>query len=395
MGSLSATRVKGLTEAGRYGDGDGLYLVVSPNGSRSWVQRIVADGSRRDVGLGGFPTVSLAMARDLAGDNRQRVQGGKMPMSAKDRRNAAAKARSPKASKPTFEDEARAFHAENSGARWTNPKNIKSWMQRAEKYIFPVIGDKPIVTVSAADVLDILTPLQTTKGETATRVRVILNQVFGRAVARGTITTNPADSRIDPALPPKPAAKHMLALHHTQVADALGKVDASDAYLGTKLAFWFMVLTATRGVEARGALWSEMDLAASTWTIPADRMKMGRAHVVPLSQQAMDVLRMANPLADGSEWVFPGKTLPARPLSDNTFGKMARDLGLGCNPHGFRSSFRDWTAECSSASWAAVELSLAHSVGSSVERAYFRSNLLEQRRDLMEAWGSYIKPLTL
>ena len=177
------------------------------------------------------------------------------------------------------------------------------------------------------------------------------------------------------------------------MADALGKVDASDAYLGTKLAFRFMVLTAVRGAEARGALWSEIE--GATWTIPADRMKMGRAHVVPLSQQAMDVLATAKALADGSKCVFPGKTLPARPLSDNTFGKMARDLGLGCNPHGFRSSFRDWTAECSSASWAAVELSLAHSVGSSVEKAYFRSNLLEQRRELMEAWGSYIKPLTL
>ena len=389
MGTLSATKVKSLKEAGRYGDGDGLYLVVSPNGSRSWVQRIVAGGQRRDVGLGGYPDVALAKAREWASDNRQRVAEGRMPLSAKDRRNAATKARSPKAQKPTFQQEAMAFHAENSGARWTNPKNVKAWLQRAEKYLFPAFGDKPIDTVTGADLLDVLAPLQTTKPETAMRLRVISRQVFARAQARGLLSSNPAGEGINGGLPPRPPATPMVALHYSQVTDALAVVAASDAYLGTRLAFWFMVLTATRGVEARGATWAEVDLLGKTWSIPATRMKMARAHVVPLSQQAVAVLEEAKGLAGDSPYVFPGAH-KGQHLSDNTFGKMARDLGLGCNPHGMRSSFRDWSAECSSASWAAVELSLAHHVGSSVERAYFRSNLLEQRRELMQQWADYL-----
>ncbi len=389
LGSLSATKVKTLKEAGRYGDGDGLYLVVSPNGSRSWVQRIVADGSRRDVGLGGYPTVGLAVARQLAADNRQRVQAGRLPLSALGRRKAATSARAPKASKPTFEAEARAFHAENTGARWTNPKNVRAWLQRAEKYLFPSFGAKAIDAVTGADVLDVLAPLQTTKPETAMRLRVITRQVFARAQARGLVNVNPAGEGINGGLPPRPAASHMVALHYSQVADALRAVESSDAYLGTRLAFKFMVLTATRGAEARGALWSEVDFEAAVWTMPAERMKQSRAHVVPLSAQALAVLEQTKGLAGDSPYVFPG-THMGKHISDNTFGKLARQLALGCNPHGFRSSFRDWAAECSSASWAAVELSLAHSVGSNVERAYFRSDLLGQRRDLMQAWADYL-----
>ena len=390
--SLSPTKVKSLKESGRYGDGDGLYLNIAAGGSKSWVQRIVVEGSRRDVGLGGYPDIGLAKAREWSAENRQRVAEGKSPLSAKDRRDAAIGARKPKVDKPTFRSEALAFHAENAGARWTNRKNITAWLQRAESYLFPAFGDKPIDSITNADVLDVLTPLQTTKGETATRVRVIMRQTFGRAQARGLITRNPAGDGINGGLPPRAPAKHMKALHYSKLSEALSLIDAGDAYLGTKLAIRFMVLSAVRGAEARGARWAEIDLEGATWTIPADRMKMGRPHVVPLSRQALEVLGQAEALSGDCEWVFPGKQLPARPLSDNTFGKLFRDMGVGCNPHGCRSSFRDWTAECSSASWAAVELSLAHSVGSSVERAYFRSNLLDQRRELMQSWGDYLAP---
>lgn len=390
MTRLSATRVKILREAGRYGDGDGLYLVVAKTGTKSWVQRIVSEGVRRDVGLGGYPDVSLAKAREWAAENRQRVSGGKGALSALARRRAAVKARIPKPVKPTFREAALSFHRENERARWSNPKNVKAWLQRAEKYLFPAFGDKPIDTVTGADILDVLAPLQTTKPETATRLRTIAKQVFERARARGLVARNPAGVQINGGLPPKPAAQHMAALHYSEVADALAAVDASKAYLGTKLAFRFMVLTATRGAEVRGATWMEIDLAGATWTIPAPRMKMGRSHAVPLSRQALDVLDDARALSADWKYVFPsGKS--DRPLSDNTFAKMAReDVGLGCHPHGMRSSFRDWTAECSSASWAAVELSLAHNVGSAVERAYFRSDLLGQRRDLMQAWADYL-----
>ena len=385
MSKLSATKTKNLKDAGRYSDGGGLYLNIAKGGSKSWVQRIIVDGKRRDLGVGSFPVVTLARARELTLDNKRRVSEGLAPLSARQR----ATKRRARAGKPTFETLAREFHSANAHTRWSHEKNIKAWIQRAEKYLFPAFGDTPIDRIDGADILNVLVPLQTTKPEIAVRLKVILRQVFSWAQARGLVKTNPADS-IAGGLPPRPRAGHMKALHYADVADALDTVNKSGSYMATKLAFRFMTLTASRGSETRGAVWSEIDLDAALWEIPATRMKMSRAHIVPLSRQAVEILEQARALAWDSDFVFPSVTNSARSLSDNTFSKLARDLELGCNPHGMRSSFRDWTAEQSSASWAAVELSLAHSVGSSVERAYFRSDLIDQRRQLLQAWADYL-----
>ena len=387
MSKLSATKVRSLKAPGRYTDGAGLYLNIAKGGSKSWVQRIIVDGKRRDLGLGSYPVVSLARARELTLDNKRLVSDGKTPLSARKR---AATRRRVRAGKPTFEALAREFHAANAGTRWTHPKNVKAWIQRAERYLFPAFGDTPIDRIETPDILDVLVPLQTTKPEIGVRLRVILRQTFSYAQARGLIRHNPAAEAVAGGLPPRPRAGNMKALHYAEVSAALAAIGASKAYMGTKLAFRFMALTATRGTETRGAVWSEIDLDTGLWTIPSERMKMSRAHVVPLSKQALTILESARALSDDSQYVFPSVTNPDKPLSDNTFSKMTRDLGLGFNPHGLRSSFRDWTAECSSASWAAVELSLAHSVGSSVERAYFRSDLIEQRRELMQEWADFL-----
>ena len=374
MARLSVSRIRTLTEPGRYGDGEGLYLNVSKAGTQSWVQRIVdpVGGKRRDIGLGSFPTVTLANARELAAENRKLAAEGKAPVSAKDRRTASLKVTTPRPSKPTFRAEAMAFHAENAGARWTNQKNIKNWLNRAEKYLFPVLGDTPIDRIDSVDVLNILVPLQTTKPETAKRLRVILRQVFSRAQARGLVSVNPAGEAISGGLPPRPrGVSHMRALPYSEVSDALAKVDASGAYMATKLGIRLMALTASRGAEVRFARWSEFDLDAALWVIPAERMKAGRDHRVTLSTHAVEVLRRAEALSWDSEWVFPSGSNPGKPLSENSFPKLFKELEIGAVPHGLRTSFKVWAEEQSGASWAAIELSLAHTVGNSTERRTF------------------------
>ena len=393
MANLSATRVKNLKDAGRYGDGAGLYLSISKAGTRSWVQRIQVNRRRRDLGLGRYPDVTLAAARDRARENRQRVADGNDPIGGREF-GKPEKPKTPKTPQqptfPTFESEARAFHTENAGARWTNPKNVANWLNRAEKYWFPAIGNLPINKVDTVHLLDVLVLLQETKPETAKRLKVIARQVFGRSLARGLVKTNPADS-LAYGLPPRGrAVSHMRALHYSDVADALERIDDSQAYEATKAAVRFMTLTATRGAETRGARWSEIDVDGRLWRIPAERMKQRREHVIPLSNQALAVLDAAREWSWSSEFVFPSMMNDGKPLSANTMAKLFKELEIGAVPHGLRTSFRVWAAECSSASWAAIELSLGHAVGNAVEQAYFRSDLLDQRRELLEQWADYL-----
>ena len=389
--TLSAIRVKSLTEAGRYGDGNGLYLSIAKTGTKSWVQRIRHGGKRRDVGLGGFPTIALATAREWAAENRSLVAEGKAPLSGKDRRAAARRARTPNPSKPTFRSEAEAFFGESIGTRWTNAKNQKQRPALARRYIFPHIGDKPIDQIDGADVLNLLIPLQREKPEIAKTARTLMKLVFSRAQARGLIQVNPAGEIIRGGLPPRTRkVQHMPTLHYSQVAGALAKVDASEAFEATKLGFRFMVLCASRPGEVRFAEWADIDLDAALWIIPAEKMKSDREHRVSLSRQAVEVLRVAKMLTWDSVWVFESDNKPGRPLSENAFNKLARDLRLCGTPHGFRSSFKDWAEERSGASYAAIEMSLAHAVGNLTERAYFRSDLLDQRRRLVQAWADYL-----
>ena len=385
---LTATKAKNLVFPGRYGAGGGLYLNVSRTGTKSWVQRIVVDGQRKDIGLGGYPNVSLVQARQWTAENRSRVADGKAPMSARER-TASTKPAAPKLSTATFEQMARAFHGENTGSRWVCGKNIRNWLQRAEKYLFPSFGDMPIDQITGGDLLDVIVPVQNAKPETGMRLRVICRQVFARAQARGLIGANPAGEAISGGLPPvRKTRTHMAAVHYSDVPGLLQKIDAGPAYLGTKLALRFMALTAARGSEVRNAKWSEVSGNDALWTVPAERMKTGVEHRVPLSRQAVDVLEQARQLSWDSEYIFPSYT--GRPLSDNSFGKAFRDLQLGAVPHGLRSSFRNWASEQSGASWETIELSLSHKVGGPVAQAYFRSDLLDQRRPLLQAWGDYV-----
>ena len=355
-------------------------MVVGNGSSKSWIQRITILGKRRDIGLGGFPAVSLAQARQRAGENRVAVAEGHDPT-----------VKEVKVVIPTFREAAYKAHEANL-PRWRNRKHAQSWIRTLEKHAFPVIGDKPIDSIGVVDVLGVLTPIWAAVPETARRVRQRMRAVFKWAMAHDLIALNPAGEAIDGALPPmrRIVNGHMLALPYQEVPNAIHTIRSSQAWPATKLAFEFLILTACRSGEVRSAMWSEIDVGARLWTIPAERMKAGKEHRVPLSNTAIALLKEAREFEDSTGLVFPS---PQRKmLSDNALSLRARKDKLGAVPHGFRSSFRDWAAECTSASHAAMELSLAHTVGSAVEQSYARSDLLEQRRELMEAWGDYVSP---
>ena len=406
MATLKVDDIRKATTPGRLADGGGLFLNIAKGGSKSWVQRIRINGVRSDKGIGSFPAVTLTQARKLADANRVAVAQGQNPWAAKEH-GASTTAKAEGAARRrtlTFEDVARLVHGEYS-RQLSSAKNAKNWIQTLERHIFPVIGDVPINEVSRADVLAALRPIWWTLPDTARRLRLRVRRVLDWAVESDLLSVNPERSLTKVSLPPQPKVlAHRPALHHRDVRGALLKVRDSQAWDTTKLCFEWMVLTASRPQEARRGQWGEVDLAAGVWTIQADKMKMGRLHRVPLSTQATAILRRARELhrakGDDSEYppevhaggyIFPHPTTRGA-LSEAALNQRCQKCNLDCVSHGFRSSFRDWAEEESGASHNAIELSLAHAVGNQVERAYLRSDLLAQRRALMDAWADYVNP---
>lgn len=380
MGKLTAAKIRKISWPGLHGDGGTLYLRLSPNGgSKSWVQRVTIKGKRCDIGLGGWPVVSLAEAREAAFENRRLIHKGGDPLAEKRRAKA-----------PTFREAAeRTFEA--SRPRWRSAKVEKSWMQQLRKHAFPVLGHLRVDRIERQDVLRVLVPLWTVKPETARKLRMRIRTTLKWAQAVGFIDDNPAGAAIDGALPAQPSVKeHLRALPYREVAAALKIVEASRASLAAKLCLSFVVLTAARSGEARGATWTEIDLEAGEWRIPATRMKAGAEHRVPLVDAALAVLEPAQQLRDGSDLVFPSPKKAGQPLSDMTLTKILRTTGLAerTTVHGFRSSFRNWCADTGKPREIA-EAALAHAVGG-VEGAYFRSDLFERRRVLMAQWTEYL-----
>ena len=378
---LSATRARALREPGRYSDGNGLHLFISKKGGKSWVQRITIDGRRRDIGVGGYPAISLAQARERAADNREAIGNGKDPVAEKR-----------KPAFPTFSEAARVVHVANK-PRWRNGSHIRAWIQTLERHAFPRIGDKPVDTITRSDVLEVLTPIWSIRPETARRVRQRMRTIFRWAMANELIETNPAGEAIDGALPSMPKIKeHLRAMPYEEVGSALNTFEASQASPAAKCCLRLLVFTAARYGEARGATWDEIDLEGATWTIPAARMKSGVEHRVPLSNHALEVLTLARQLEDGSGLCFPSPLRPGRMLSDMTLTKILRSTGLAdrATVHGFRTSFKTWTMEQTDTPWSVGESALAHQLGGSVEQAYARSDLFVRRRVLMQQWADYL-----
>ena len=376
----SYRELKAITKPGFYNAGDTLYLSVKPTGAKSWIQRLVIDGKRRDIGLGSFRLVTLAEARAKAFENQKAARiDGRDPLAEKRRDKL-----------PTFK-QASIQTWEALKPRWRDGKHTQRWIRTLEKHAFTAMGDMRINRVGREDVLRVLTPLWTTRPEIARRLRMKMKQTFTWAQAHGFIENNPAGEMIDGALPSMPAVKeHYRALPYRDVTAALDTIEKSETGNAAKLAFRFLVLTAGRSGEVRNVKWTEINFTDRFWQVPADRMKSKRNHRVPLSDAALAVLEQARMLNDGSDLIFPSPTRPGKPLSDMTFTKILRDNDLAdrATVHGFRSSFRDWCADTGKPRELS-EMALAHVVGG-VEAAYFRSDLFDRRRLLMDQWAAYV-----
>ena len=381
MERMTVARVRSLSTPGRYAAGPTLYLKVAPGGSKSWVQRLTIDGRRHDIGLGGWPLVTLAEARDQAFENRRLVRRGGNPLGDK---------RKPKV--PTFKQASgRALEA-NRG-RWRNAKTADNWIATMAKYVYPVFGDRRVDQIGREDVLRVLTPIWSSKPEIGRKVRQRIRATLAWAQAHNYIENNPAGEAINAALPATTALKvHFRALPYPDVGAALDVIEASRASVSARACLRFVVLSACRSGEARLATWGEIDLDAGEWRIPAARMKTGVEHRVPLSGAALAVLESVRPLRGSTDLVFPSPLRPSQPLSDMTLTKILRDTGLAdrATVHGFRTSFRTWASERTSVPHAVAEAALAHQVGSAVERSYARSDLFEKRCGLMADWARYV-----
>lgn len=377
---LTARRVE-QAPAGKHADGGGLTLVVKQSGSRSWVARVNANGTRRDLGLGPYPAVSLADARLQAA----RLRAKNTTRSQLSHVNAGVM---------TFAETATAVHALHA-PRWRCERHSHEWLDSLRRHAEPLLG-MSVDGITRADVLAVLHPIWHDKHETARRVRQRIRKVLDYAMSRYEhIAVNVAGPGIDAALPPMPRlTHHQRALNYRDVPQALEQVAACGSSDAAKLCLRFLVLTAARSGEARGARWSEISTIDAEWRIPAQRMKSRVAHRVPLSGQALDVIDAARPLDNGSGLVFPSPLKPTTTLSWQTLLKLLRTNELDCTVHGFRSSFKTWSVEQSLAPWTVSEAALAHTLGNSTEAAYMRGDLFEQRRALMADWANFAAPLT-
>jgi len=382
MGKLTTVRVRSLKEPGRYSDGQGLMLVVGKDGSRKWVLRVQADGRRRDFGLGAAAQVTLAEARDAAATIRKQVKAGQDPRAEKRRARETI---------PMFRDAALQVHAEHKPS-WKNAKHAAQWLASLEQHAFPALGLVRIDKIDGPMVRDVLAAIWLTIPETARRVRQRIGTVLDWAHAKGYRQFEAPTRSISRGLPRQPKVReHFAAMPHADVPNFLNRLQSTDKAGETvRLAFEFLILTAVRSGEMRGARWDEIDLVTRLWAIPAQRMKAGKTHVVPLSARAAAILVRMQELRRGGDQtlVFEGAKL-GRPMSDMTLTMLLRRMGAGVTAHGFRSSFRDWAAEATNFPREVAEAALAHAVESRVEAAYRRSDLLEKRRKLMEAWASY------
>jgi integrase len=383
---LTARQVA-AAKPGRHGDGAGLYLVVAPSGARKWIMRFTWAGKPNEMGLGGA-AVSLAQARDKADAARKLVAAGVNPIGY--RRTA----KHLRAGKPTFGQCADELLAAKA-SEWRNEKHKAQWRMTLTEYAKPLRA-LSVDEVDTEAVLSVLQPMWQSIPETASRLRARIEAVLDAARAKGHIARNEANparwrGHLDKLLPKrqKLTRGHHAAMAFDDVPDFIGKLRGRDSMAA--LALEFLILTAARSGEVLGACWSEFDLDAKVWTIPANRMKAGREHRVPLSSQAMAIVETLA-TTRSSEFIFPGRSYKS-PLSPAAIKAVLVRLKIeGATVHGFRSSFRDWCGNETSFPREIAEAALAHAAPNAVEAAYRRSDALEKRRGLMEAWASYCEP---
>lgn len=376
---LTAIGVKNA-KPGRHSDGGGLYLMVRPSGSRSWVLRAQVDGKRQDFGLGSAAAVSLAEARTKAAELRAKFKSGE---------EIRPRAPAPKVVIPTFSEAARACHKAIK-AGWRNEHHRASWLASLENHIFPHIGAAQVDEVTSVMVRDALAPIWLLIPETARRILQRVRTVLEYSHLEGWCPHEASLRSVPKGLPRQPVEeKHFVAMPYSEVPDLVWRIGNLPSSAGRE-ALLFTIYNAVRSGETRLARWPEFDLDAAIWSIPATRMKMRQPHFIPLSPAAVAVLRRRWPLrASDDGLVF--STRGTKPISDMTMTKVLRDLGSPkITVHGFRSSFTDWAAERTNFPTAVVDKALAHKLVDRVEAAYRRTDFFEKRRQLMNAWMRFL-----
>ncbi|KWV95700.1 site-specific integrase [Erythrobacter sp. AP23] len=388
MGKLSAVAVKAaLANPGTYQDGDGLFLKVDKRGGAYWNLRLQRDGKRQDLGLGSAKLVTLAEAREKAAEMRKAVKVEKRDVLTERKDEAAAKV--------TFREAATQYHSDNE-AGWKSDVYTRQWLASLENYAFPNLGDMPTGSVTAADIIEVLTPIWQEIPETARQVRNRICAVLDYAHAKGWRSTEAPSGNSSlkagrglPRQVKKP--QNRKAMPYVAIPSFLTALRRKPSF--GRFALDLLILTGTRSQEVRLATWDEFDLEERLWTIPAEHMKRSKAHVVPLSEAALGVLAKADAFrVEGAEVVFSGAT--GKAMSDMTLLKVLRDMQEPFHVHGFRSAFTDWAANAGFPN-AVVEAALAHKTPDAVQAAYRRTTYLGTEEDpgmrvkLMEAWGAY------
>lgn len=374
MGNLTATKVKALLgRPGRYSDGDGLLLFVRAPGQASWVARVQHNGKRRDYGIGSAKLFGLKEARDRAWEVRRALADGRDPRTLWQQPAPLVR---------TFREAAEEYLTAKASDAGDKRQKQRTAMLAA--YAFPTLGRLQVQSIDADRIAECLRPIWTAKPETARQVRSLIVRTLRYARPDGALFVGTLGPAIADRLPAQPAKGNFGALPYQDVPALMDRLNEKTGIAAKALQL--LILTAVRSGEVRGATWDEIDLGRAVWTIPAARMKMRKPHRVPLSPQALAVLEEAKAIRR-SDHIFPnGKGVA---LSDMALTKTLRDMGLACTAHGFRSSFRDWAAEQTSAPGEVAEAALAHAVPSAVEAAYKRTDFFDRRRELMDAWGRF------
>ncbi len=374
MTKLNVKQISALKDPGMYGDGMGLYLNIASGGSKTWILRVTIKGqtARREIGLGSIHTLSLAEARAKAKELRAEAKQGRDPRLVRDHYSAS------------FEEVARELH-ESLSPRFRNEKHKAQWLSSLQNHAFPKLGKRPVEDIQRHEIHDVLLPIWVKMHPTAKRLKQRMNAVFDFAIGKNLReASNPVDGALMRSLGAAGhRTEHHVALDWRDIPEVMAELEAREAM--SALALRFIVLTATRSGETRMATWDEFNLSERTWTIPGSRMKSGNEHRIPLSEEAMAIVqcvRGMDPVV-----VFPSQK--GKPLSVNAFRPLFDRMGRkGLTAHGFRSSFRDWCAEKAHADREIAEAALSHTVGG-VEGAYFRSDVFDRRRKLMDAWGRF------
>ncbi|WP_159716402.1 tyrosine-type recombinase/integrase [Geminicoccus flavidas] len=407
---LSAAKVRSLTAPGRYTDEKGLHLWVRPDGRRSWVLRYRLGTKQKDMGLGGYPEVSLAAARQAAEAARERLRAGEDPISARKAERTALVQRTENAEQRSFQTLAERYIAKHEPT-WKNPKHRQQWRNTLATYAYPRIGGRDVGLITRADVLAVLEPIWNRAPETASRLRGRIETVLDYAAARGLREAgNPARWRDLQHELPAPRklqpVENQPALPWSKLPAFMAELRARPATAGRALEF--LILTATRTSEVMGATWREIDEEHATWTIPAKRMKAGRPHRVPLSDAALAILRQMAPLRRSpDDHVFPGPRAKS-PLSSMAFLMLLRRMqgkaiekgkpqapvwvdqdGRPITAHGFRATFRTWAGDATEFPREVIEAAMAHTLKDKAEAAYARGDLLAKRKALMDAWAKH------